>query len=902
MSKAALKQAPQSIHDYLAAGHTPMMAQYHLIKAQHPDCLLFYRMGDFYELFFGDALKAAAVLDITLTKRGKANDDDIPMCGVPYHSCEPYLEKLIRAGFKVAICEQTETPDEAKARAKAEGRPTSKALVNRQVVRIITQGTLTEDTLLDARKANHIAALAKINQTYALVWLDMSTGTFKTQELHAQDLFTALDPIDPQELIYPEDLSEAPPIREFSGAHSPLPKAMFSFEHAHKRLCKTYNVTSLDAFGSFSKAETAAAGALLGYIERTQLGAMPHIRPPEQITPDGFLKIDSASRRNLELIRTMSGEKNGSLLSVIDRTCTGPGARLLFTHLNAPLTDPGKINARLDATSAFLNDPSEREDLRMNLKGLPDMERALSRLTVGRGSPRDLGMIRDGLYLSGLIYATLIQNKNFADVLATTLNDLHTPPDLTHTHETLKASLRDELPAFTKDGGFICTGFDPSLDRLKSMRDESRKLISELQGRYQKQTTIDSLKIKFNNVLGYFIEVPARRGDQLLKQANDNPFIHRQTTANAVRFTTTELAELERDLSSAADKAQALELEIFARLVKEVSTQAAAILKISSALAALDVFASHAELAADMSYTRPIIDTSLTFSIEQGRHPVVEHALTSQAQSFMPNDCALNDPERLWLLTGPNMAGKSTFLRQNALIAILAHIGSYVPATKAHTGIIDKIFSRVGAADDLARGRSTFMVEMVETATILNQATQKSLVILDEIGRGTATYDGLSIAWACVEYLHDSLHCRGIFATHYHELTALQERANNLACYSMQVKEWQGDIIFLHSVSKGAADKSYGIHVARLAGLPPQVIERAKTILTGLQTSPGAKTKTSDSLPLFDFAPPPNYEHEPQEPSKLEILLTDHNPDDLSPREALDLVYKLKALMLEPKP
>ena len=899
MPQPALKQPSPDITDpadeYLAAGHTPMMAQYMVLKDRYPDALLFYRMGDFYELFFEDAIKAAETLDITLTKRGKSNGDEIPMCGVPFHSYEPYLAKLIRAGFKVAICEQTETPDEAKERVKREGKPASKALVNRDVVRLVTQGTLTEDTLLNARENNYLSALTEIGGQYGLAWVELSTGSFSVQNVTKDQINAAIGRIDARETLLSDRLQE-----DFGHLQNKTVQSasLFNSDNAKKRLESMFGVETLESFGAFSRAEIAAAGALIDYIERTQIGKMPYLEKPRQISSAACMEIDAATRANLELTRTLSGERKGSLLSTIDRTITGAGARLLQTHIAAPLTDITAINARLDHIECFLNEPHLKDTLRDLLKSIPDMERALARITVGRGGPRDLIMLRDGLAQSENIRGLLQTSEQARSVMADTLTDLRDDPALSEYQDTLTKSLDDDAPALARDGGFIAQGFDKRLDELKLMKTESRRLIANLQSLYQKDTGIDTLKIKFNNVLGYFIEVTAKHADAMMarKDQSENSYIHRQTMANAVRFTTPQLAELERDITSAGEKSLALELQIFDELTKQTAAFSEEIGTRARAIAALDLSAAMAELAQDMDYTRPHLDNSLNFNIENGRHPVVESALRKQNESFVPNACDLSPEQRLWLLTGPNMAGKSTYLRQNALIAILAQMGSFVPASKAEIGFIDRVFSRVGASDDLARGRSTFMVEMVETATILNQATQKSLVILDEIGRGTATFDGLSIAWACVENLHEINQCRALFATHYHELTSLTSKLPALSCHSMQVKEWKGDIIFMHSVIAGAADRSYGIHVAKLAGLPDAVIARAQTILEILQTGEqsGNLAKLSEDLPLFSAS---TSKPAQKQDSKLEEALQNIDPDALTPRDALEILYSLKSLL-----
>lgn len=879
-------------------GVTPMMAQFLEIKAEHPDCILFYRMGDFYELFFDDAVKAAAALDITLTKRGKHLGEDIPMCGVPVHSHESYLEKLISTGFKVAVCEQVEDPAEAKKRG-------AKSVVKRAVQRVVTPGTLTEETLLDARAHNYLAAVAEAGGQLGLAWIEISTGEFLTQPVSDGVLGAALARIGPGELLISENLVQKEvlfeTLQDWRDYLSLQPQARFDSANGEKRLQSLFGVKTLEAFGDFDRAELAAAAALVDYIELTQKGKLPRFSPPKQLTGAQVMEIDAATRRNLELTVTLSGERKGSLLSVIDKTLTGAGARLLMSHLSAPLRDPQDIDARLDMVQFFLGFERTRIDVRESLKRCPDIERALSRLTLGRGGPRDLAAVRDGLSMGGTLKQVLEdpslsgRPKGIDGALA----NLGHHGELI---ERLSRALAADLPVYARDGGFIATGYAAELDEFRSLRDESRRLIAGLQSDYVQATGVTTLKVKHNNVLGYFIEVPAKQGDRVPCGAED-PFIHRQTMANAVRFSTVELSELEQKIARAADQALALELALFDDLLKEVLGRVEEIALAASALARLDVASSLAHLANQRRYTRPRVDGSVAFELTGGRHPVVEAALEERGEpAFIANGCKLggeaDDDGRLWLLTGPNMAGKSTFLRQNALIAVLAQMGSFVPAESAHIGAVDRLFSRVGAADDLARGRSTFMVEMVETAAILNQAGENALVILDEIGRGTATFDGLSIAWAVIENLHEVNKCRALFATHYHELTALTSRLEQLACHTMKVKEWQGDVVFLHEVGHGAADRSYGIHVADLAGLPEAVVKRAEEILGSLEEGEqsSALTKLADDLPLFQASPQKTPAHS-SGPSPLEEALSEIYPDELTPKEALEWLYTLKGLL-----
>jgi len=880
---------------------TPMMAQYLEIKQAHPDCLLFYRMGDFYEMFFGDAVNAAAALDIALTKRGQHLGEDIPMCGVPVHSHENYLQRLIRQGFRVAICEQMEDPAEAKKRG-------GKSVVKRGVIRIVTPGTLTEDSLLDARSSNWLAAVAETAGGLGLAWLEMSTGELVVQPVERTGLGAALGRLDPQEVLVSEKLSQTPELFELWGEWKSRltvqPTPRFDSENGRQRLLTQYGVGTLDAFGTFTRAEVAAAGALVGYVELTQKGRVPRLSPPRRLGPGAVMEIDASTARNLELTRTLGGERRGSLLATIDRTVTGAGARLLCAHLTSPLTDPVAIGRRLDMVEFALTGERLRGELRHALRSCPDLERALSRLTLGRGGPRDLAAIRDGLRQAGLIRELLAGAMPLPDGLAALDKRLGAHSELV---DQLTQALAPELPLLARDGGFIARDYSYALDELVTLRDESRRLIAGLQAKYAEIAGVPSLKVKHNNVLGYHIEVTAAHADKLMSDRGREVFMHRQTMANAVRFGTVELSDLERRISEAADRALAVELELFAGLVEVVAGKADAIAQAAHALAALDVATSLAELAEERRYSRPLVDDSLAFSIRGGRHPVVEAVLdAAHGGPFVANDCDLAPDNRLWLLTGPNMAGKSTFLRQNALIAILAQMGGFVPAEQAHIGVVDRLYSRVGAADDLARGRSTFMVEMVETAAILNQSGARALVILDEIGRGTATFDGLSIAWACVEHLHDVNRCRALFATHYHELTMLASKLPALSCHTMRIKEWQGDVVFLHEVTAGAADRSYGIHVAKLAGLPPAVVGRADEVLKLLESGDQNATihRLAEDLPLFSAAlkrPAPKAEAAveavPAGPSAVEVALAGIDPDSLTPRQALEELYRLRGMV-----
>ena len=880
---------------------TPMMEQFLSIKARHEDCLLFYRMGDFYEMFFDDAVQAADALDITLTKRGKHLGEDIPMCGVPVHAADSYLSRLIRKGFRVAVCEQTEDPADAKKRG-------GKAVVQRAVVRLVTPGTLTEDALLDARANNYLAVLARVRGDYALAWLDLSTAEFLTSRIEATAIASELARLSPGELVVPETLlRDAGPDewrQDWAERITPYADARFDSGSGERRLLALYKVAALDAFGDFSRAELAACGALVEYLEMTQVGRLPRLGPPRQVESRETMTIDPATRRNLELTRTLAGDVRGSLLATIDRTVTGAGARLLSQHLSAPLMAPEAINRRLDMVDYFIAGERLRQDARGILRQSPDMARALARLGLERGGPRDLAAIRDGLgaahALGRLLDAAALPLPPQGILEAARGLGRHDA-----LVDELSRALAPELPISNRDGGFIAAGYRADLDELLGLRDTSRQLIAGLEGDYRRQAGLDNLKIKHNRVLGYFIEVAARRADGLMTAPLNQTFIHRQTMANVVRFSTVELGNLERRIGESADKALALELQLFAELAARVDAESDAIGRASAAMAALDVAAANAEMAAAGRFCRPLVEDSQAFEIQAGRHPVVEASLAARNEgAFIANDCRLGDDAMIWLVTGPNMAGKSTFLRQNALIAILAQMGSFVPAAQVRMGAVDRLFSRVGAADDLARGRSTFMVEMVEAAAILNQATPRSLVILDEIGRGTATYDGLSIAWATVEHLHEVNGCRALFATHYHELTALAGKLDGMANVTMRVREWQGDVVFLHEVGPGAADRSYGIQVARLAGLPPSVIHRAETVLAGLEEGEAlggngglqGAARLAEDLPLFAATRPASARSQSGGgPSAVEKIMAEVLPDSLSPREALDLIYRLKA-------
>lgn len=878
-----------------------MMEQYLEIKAAHQGLLLFYRMGDFYELFFEDAEIASKTLGIVLTKRGKHQGNDIPMCGVPVERSEDYLHRLISAGHRVAVCEQTEDPAAAKARG-------NKSVVRRGVVRLVTPGTLTEDTLLDARANNYLLAIARARSSaggdrFGLAWIDISTAEFTVTEVSGSELAATLARINPNEAIVTDALYSdnelGQTLRELP-AVTPVTRDVFDGATAEKRLCDYFAVATMDGLAQLSRLEATAAAAAVTYVDRTQVGKHPPLSPPAREASGATMAIDPATRANLELTRTLAGERRGSLLDAIDCTVTSAGSRLLAQRLAAPLTDAPAIARRLDAVSALVADSATREDIRSILRGAPDMSRALARLSVGRGGPRDLAGLRDGIIAADQVLARLGELDQPPQEIAAVMAALKRPSR--ELAAEFASALDDQLPLIKRDGGFVRAGYEPALDEARNLRDASRLVVASMQARYADDTSVKGLKIRHNNVLGYFVEVTAQHGDKLMSAPLNATFIHRQTLAGQVRFTTSELGEIEAKIANAGDRALGLELEIFERLCAKALEISDDLRAAAQGFALLDVATSLAKLAVDENYVRPEVDGSLGFAIEAGRHPVVEQALKRNGEPFIANACDLSPSPaqksgQLWLLTGPNMAGKSTFLRQNALIALLAQIGSFVPATRARIGIIDRLFSRVGAADDLARGRSTFMVEMVETAAILNQAGERALVILDEIGRGTATFDGLSIAWAAIEHLHESNRCRTLFATHYHELTALSAKLPRMFNATVRVKEWQGNVVFLHEVLPGSADRSYGIQVAKLAGLPPAVINRAKSVLAKLEAQDRGQTARAlaDDLPLF--AVPSRAAAEAAPPTEAELLMDAVkalHPDEMSPREALDALYALK--------
>jgi DNA mismatch repair protein MutS len=882
-----------------AAGASPVMAQYFEAKARQPDALVFFRMGDFYELFFEDAGKASAALGITLTARGQHGGQPIPMCGVPVHAAEAYLAKLIRAGFKVAVCEQMESPAEARKRG-------GKSVVRRDLVRVVTPGTLTEEGLLDARGANRLAAVAVRAGGAAVASVELSTGEVEVQGTSVSGLASALAALGPSEILVPDrlfaDEAVAAALKAAGGFVQPMPQALAEPSASETRVKRLYGVETLDGFGQLSGAEVSALGLLAAHLETTQAGRIPALTAPRRAGEADVMAIDPATRTSLEIERSTSGSRDGSLLAAVDRTVTAPGARLLAARLARPLLDPAAIDARLDAVGWFAEHRAQRRTLREALKGLGDMARALSRLALGRGGPRDLGCLRDGLSVGEAITATFASLRDplvappheVAEALRALNPALHA--DLAQFRALLDEGLGPDLPSLARDGGFVAAGVRPELDQARALRDDSRRVIAAMEADLAASSGV-GLKIRHNAVLGYFVETTVKAAEPLFAAPLNATFIHRQTLANQVRFTTVELAELDAKIAQAAERALAIEVDTFEAWREAAVAVAAPIQAAALAAATLDVAAGVAEWASDVGASRPVVDRSFAFEAEAARHPVVEAAVRRAGEAFTPNDCRLDGQgaggARLSIVTGPNMAGKSTFLRQNALLAVLAQAGCFVPAKRLRLGVVDRLFSRVGAGDDLARGRSTFMAEMVETAAILTQATPRSFVILDEIGRGTATYDGLAIAWACAEALHETNRCRALFATHYHELAVLEQRLAYVANLSLKAKEWNGELIFLHEAGPGPADRSYGVQVAKLAGVPPAVVARARDVLERLEREAGAPAHLQD-LPLFAAVAEPAASFAP---SVTDDAVRALDVDGMSPREALDALYRLKGLL-----
>jgi len=881
-------------------GVTPVMAQYLAAKAAQPDAIVFFRMGDFYELFFKDAEVASAALGITLTKRGKHQGEDIPMAGVPVHALDGYLARLIRAGQRVAICEQIESPAEAKKRG-------SKSIVARDIVRVVTPGTLTEDTLLDARGANRLAAVAVRKGRAAVAVVELSAGVVDSVACDLADLGASLAAFRPSEVLVTDKLFSDPELKAAldgsGGVVQALASAVAEPGAAQSRVERLYGVSALDGFGAFEEAEISALGLIAAYLETTQAGKVPALSPPRRSGESGFLAIDPATRQSLEIDRTQRGEREGSLLASIDRTITSGGARALAERIARPLRDPRAINDGLDAVEWLLERRDLRRDLREGLRASADVARAVSRLALGRGGPRDLAAIRAGLTIAEAIAGLFVVAPDPLSPtpvrIAACLDRLTLSPEVSQLKQALYEGLIEEPPHLAREGGFVRPGFRPELDAARTLRDDSRKVVADLEARAVAESGVP-FKIKHNAVLGYFLETNAKNAEPLFRAGPESPFIHRQTLAAQVRFTTVELSELDAKISQAGFRALAMEGETFEAWRQSVQHLAQPLQAVADALAELDAAAALSQWAEEVGAVRPVVDASLVFDVQAGRHPVVEAAVKKAGDPFTPNDCRLDGAglaldgkpcPRLSIVTGPNMAGKSTFLRQNALLVVLAQAGCFVPARAMRLGVVDRLFSRVGAGDDLARGRSTFMMEMVETAAILTQATPASFVVLDEIGRGTATYDGLAIAWACAEALHETNRARTLFATHYHELARLEERLDHVSNLSMMAKEWNGELVFLHEAAPGAADRSYGVQVAKLAGVPASVVARARAVLDRLENEKAAHARLDD-LPLFAVMEPPA----PPAKSVIDEAVAALDPDALTPREALEALYRLKGL------
>ena len=863
---------------------TPMMEQYLTIKNKHKDALLFYRMGDFYELFFEDAIAASKALDITLTKRGKTNGMDIPMCGVPFHSADNYLPKLIKKGFNVAVCEQTETIEEAKSNLK-------KGPLKREVVRIISPGTLTEDNLLDRNANNFLGAISDVNGSISISWVDVSTGCFKSRNLQKENnlkqlLTNLLLRMNFSEILVSDAMELNIISEEWHSIIKKQSSSLFHYSSCLQQICSYFSIISLEGIGKFSDGEVIAAGVLLSYLKLTQCGKLPILSMIKNESENNFLEIDYFTQKSLEILSNLSGETNGSLIISLDETKTAGGARLLKQRITEPFYKVVEIEKRYNLINWFLNNDIDIFKLQNNLENTPDIERSLSRISLLRGSPKDLSILCNGLLNVKEIYEIIILFKdrlNQSPLLNNILNQISVDYSL---FEDIKNSLKKDLPLSTKEGGFIRDGYDENLDKLRNFRNNELEEITKLQNKYSDLTNVNSLKIKYNRMLGYHIEVRAVHDKSL---RDKDIFIHRQTTAQTSRFTTIELNEAENQLINSYEKSISIEMDIFKNFTNEIINEGKKILDIASAISELDIGIMVVKQSKDRGYVCPKILENKTLEIIEGRHPVVETQMKLSENSFISNDCILNKDDFLWLITGPNMAGKSTYLRQNALIVIMAQAGLFVPAKEANIGVCDKIFSRVGASDDLAKGQSTFMIEMIETSLILNTASEKSLVILDEIGRGTATFDGLAIAWSVLDYLHNNIKPRTLFATHYHELTSLKEDLNHLSCHKMSIKEWNNSIIFMHKIIEGEADKSYGIHVAQLAGLPFEVIKKATQLLSKLENNKdNSYLKKSDNLD-------DNYSNI----NENQIFFKEFdniNVDDISPREALDILYKLKLL------
>ncbi len=841
-----------------------MMRQFLAIKADHPDELLFYRMGDFYELFYDDARVAADLLDITLTKRGASAGEPIPMCGVPYHSVESYLARLVKLGVSVAICEQIGDPNE------------SKGPVERQVVRIVTPGTLTDDALLEADRDNLIASICRHEDIFGLAALELASGRFEIVELADEEsLLSELHRLDPQELILPDDSGYPPGATERVGVRRRAPWE-FDLEHATEKLTRQFGTRDLKGFGCEDmSAAIAAAGCLLGYVAETQRSELPHIQALSPLSRDDAVLIDAASRRNLELVTNIAGGSDNTLMSVMDRTATAMGGRLLNRWINRPVRKRDTLRARQHAVEHLMAD-YRFESLRDLLSDIGDCERILSRVALRSARPRDLARLRDSLAVLPGLQSLLagFDSPRLAD-----LSDLISEyPEIS---AELESAIIEAPPVVIRDGGVIREGYDSELDELRGISENAAEFLVRLEAEEKEKTGLSTLKVGYNKVHGYYIEISRA-------QSADAPdaYIRRQTLKNAERFITPELKEFEDKALSSKSRALAREKHLYDALIEKLNESLAPLQTTAAALAELDVLNNFAERALTLSLCRPELVETTGITIEAGRHPVVESMLDSP---FVANDLELNEDRRLLIITGPNMGGKSTYMRQVALIVLLAHTGSFVPANSARIGPVDRIFTRIGSSDDLASGRSTFMVEMTETAMILNNATDRSLVLLDEIGRGTSTFDGLSLAWACAVHIVNASRAMTLFATHYFELTALAELLQATANVHLSAREHGDDIIFMYAVNDGPASQSYGLQVARLAGVPPAVITEARRKLLELESREQLETPTQADL--FGAGMTDDTPDEIRE--RLEAL----DVDSLSPRDALELLYEMKKLV-----
>jgi DNA mismatch repair protein MutS len=869
---------------------TPVMKQYLEIKFANFDCLLLFRMGDFYELFYEDAITASRILGIALTKRGRNGEEEIAMCGVPHHALENYLNKLLEDGFKVAICDQLETPEEAKKRSGY------KAVVKRDIVRIITPGTIIEESLLDSKEPHYLASVVINKNLASICYVDLSTSEISVIKVMENEIINELARIKPREILLGESFRSSPlAISITSGLNLRISYQVDSFfaePKSLKNILNFYSIKALNAIGDLGTEQICAIGSILEYLSITQKERMPKLPKPKILNYHKFMNIDAATRRNLELNIAPGGGNRGSVFYSIDHTISKAGSRLLYSYLGAPLTDIEKINQRLEVTDFFYKNMDLTNSIRAALKKTGDLERCLARLGMGRSTPYDLLGIKQIIETAELIRADFVQK---AGINLPSLIEKLIKPLLGHdnVHDIIGQSIKEDALNNLANGGIIKHDFHPKIKELHDLIDNGRDHIERLKDRYRSETGIDSLKITHNNVIGLFIDITSRHSEKI----TDPKFIHRQTTANSVRYTSLELQELESKMVGAKVQVIAFEKEIYDQICQQVLANHELLCKLAQSLARLDVFCNFAHLADEKEYVRPLITDDTRFEIIEGRHPVVEDSLKKNHEAFISNDCTLLGNDRIWLITGPNMAGKSTFLRQNAIIAILAHIGCFVPAKKAGIGVIDKIFSRIGSGDDLTKGQSTFMVEMLETSAILAQGTPKSLIILDEVGRGTSTYDGVAIAWSVLEHIHDKLKSRCLFATHYHELTAMEDILPALRNYTIAIDENNGKILFLHKIIKGAADRSYGVHVADLAGLPKSVIRRASELLKKFEKDSTTSNKKimqgeSHNLNLFDIQPTLIS----NESGKLLEAFKEIDPDKLTPREALDALYKLKEL------